>query len=184
MVLKPVDKGMVIQDLEQFLRRELLKEWTAQGHFMNGKVVSEAEFVTKTTVNLLTMDLYVPIHGAFMETGTGAAKIPYSGRSGRGGRSKYIQALISYVQKRMRITELTQAKSIAFAIAETQRKEGMPTRGSYRFSTTGKRTGWIQTVFDRNETAIRDFLFRHIAVVLETRFENMITKYQRKFREK
>ena len=182
--MKSEDMTGIFKDLETFLRRELLKEWTAQGHYMNGKVVNEAEFVIEATMNTIRMDLFVPIHGAFMETGTPAEKIPYSGRSGRGGTSKYIQALMGYVQKRMAISDMARQKSIAFAIAETQRKEGMPTKGSYQFSTTGKRTEWLQTVFDRNQNAIRDFLFRQMSVVLETRFENMITTYQRKFRER
>jgi len=183
MVLRSTAATGVLEDLQKLLKQELLKEWIAQGHYMSGKIIEEAEFVTETVANTLRMDLYMYGYGAIIETGTPASKIPYSGRSGSGGTSKYIQALIGYVEKRMNISDLKKAKSIAFAIAETQKKEGMPTRGSFSYTTTGKRTGWIQEVFDRNEGLIAEFMFRYVNVIFETQFTNMVTKYQRKFKE-
>lgn len=184
MVLKSTEALAILDGMEKYLKKALLREWIAQGHHMTGAIVKEAEFVSETVANTLRLDLMIYAYGGIIETGTPAEKIPYSGRTGRGGKSKYITALIGYVQKRMRIGDLKQAKSIAFAIAETQRKKGMPTPGSFKYSSsTAGRTGWIQEVFDSNANAVRDFMYRYVGVIFETRFENMITTYQRKFRE-
>ena len=180
MVLKSRDKEQVLADLEGFLRAELLKEFTAQGHTMTGAVVKSAEFVARTVANKLEFLLYMYPYAGYLESGTAAAKIPFSGATGRGGTSLYIQALIRYAEKRMGLTG-KEAKSAAFAIAHTQKKYGMPTPRSYQYSKTGSRTHWVTTTMWRNADQIRAAMYEYVDAVLGVVFENLITKYKLEF---
>ncbi|MCK4815658.1 hypothetical protein KA005_07810 [bacterium] len=143
---------------------------------MNGKIVKEADFVVKETLSSWDMSIFMFPYGAIMETGTPSNKIPFSKPTGRGGTSKYIQALIGYAKKRMSLPD-QQAKQVAFAIAMKQKQEGMPTRDSFEYSSTGKRTRWIQETMIRNRGKIQEILFRYMDVVISTTFENVVLKY-------
>ena len=83
---------------------------------------------------------------------------------------------MSFVEKRMAITDLRTKKSVAFAIAHTQKKEGMPTRGSYQYSTTGKRTGWINDAFEKNLNNIGDYIRQFYSEFMRAEMENVITR--------
>ena len=176
-----LNKGLK-DEFEKFIRIELLKTWTAQGHNMNGKVVREMDMIVKETSELISFMFYFLPYGTFVETGTPASKIPFSGTGNRGGKSAYIEGLIRYAEKKLRVRSLQEAKSAAFAIAYTQKKEGSPTRGSYKFSITGKRTGWITNTFQNNEAAIRAFLVKAIDGIISVQFDSMIKKYQKEFK--
>jgi hypothetical protein len=110
-----------------------------------------------------------------------ASNIPFSGVGG-GGKSAYIQGLIAYALKKLRVRTMTEAKSAAFAIAYTQKKEGMPTSGSLRFSSTGKRTDWISDTFSNNAAAIRAFMLRAIEGIVSVEFDNLLLKHKKAFK--
>jgi len=169
------------EEFEQFIKAELLKTWTEQGHNMNGKVVREMDIVVEQALDKLSFLFYSLPYGVYMESGVPSANIPFSGRSGHGGKSAYIQALIGYAMKRMNLDQ-ERAKSAAFAIAYTHKKRGMPSPSSSRFSSTGDRTGWIGNTMERNEAYIRAFMFRMVYEVINVRFENMIMKYSTEFK--
>jgi len=178
MVLRSSNNTAVLDELVKFLRAELLKTWKAQGHYMNGAVVREADFVLETKLNSLDLSIFMFPYGGYIESGVSASNIPYSGNSGSGGTSKYIQALIGYAMKRMSLPD-QKAKQVAFAIATKQKREGMPTAASKRFSSTGKRTMWIEDTMKRNESKIQELLFEYVDIVFTTTFENIILKYTR-----
>jgi hypothetical protein len=71
-----------------------------------------------------------------------------------------------------------EAKSIAFAIASRQKREGMPTRNSARFSSTGKRTGFIEIALDDIEPQLAQLIERGIEesinFVLESYFKTQL----------
>jgi len=139
------------------------------------------DLIVEQTTERISFLLYSLPYGVYMESGVPATSIPYSGRSGSGGKSAYIQALIGYAMKRMNLDQ-QQAKSAAFAIAETHRKRGMPTPASSRYSSTGSRTGWIEATMERNEAYIREFMSRFVYELISVRFENMILKYSKEFK--
>jgi hypothetical protein len=136
--------GTEIEHLQQVISEVLLNEWEAQGHSMGGNVVKDMEYGIKQDENSLTLIGYMYPYGSIIAAGTKANRIPFSGRSGRGGTSKYIQALQGYVQRRMNISDAKKSLSVAFAIAHKQKAEGMPTQNSYKYSSTGKRLDWIE----------------------------------------
>ena len=107
---------------EKFIRSKLLETWVAQGHNMTGKVVKEMDMVVEETSSLVSFLFYFLPYGVYQQTGVSASNIPFSGVGG-GGKSAYIQGLIAYALKKLRVRTMTEAKSAAFAIAYTQKKK-------------------------------------------------------------
>ena len=181
MVLK-ANQEKVRKEFEVFIKKALLEEWTAQGHFIDGKVVKEMDLVVEQTVNSVSFLFFFLPYGTYIESGVPASSIPFSGATGRGGRSAYIQALIGYALKKLQVANMAEAKSAAFAIAHTHKKEGMPGRASARFSSTGKRTEWINDAFKKSRPLIRQFLLRYVEGIISVKFDNMILKFSKEFK--
>jgi hypothetical protein len=163
-----------IAKLQDVLNEALMNEFESQGHKMSGKLIQDIEYKVNQEVDRLVISGYMYAYANYLATGTKAAKVPFSGRGG-GGTSLYIQALKNYARQRMGIEDEKKALSVAFAIAHTQKKEGMPTRGSYSYTSTGKRTDWITEAFKRDEDkiteAVSDMAFNMLTVKLDTLIE-------------
>lgn len=119
-------------------------ELAAQGHKLTGALIDSVTYQVKQRATGATIEGLLLDYGIPVNTGVPANRIPYSrsSRSG-GGASAYIQGLQLFAQLKFRVSK-KEALSIAFAIANKHKKEGMPTQRSKRFSKTGKRTGAIQ----------------------------------------
>ncbi len=167
-------------EFERFIKEELLKTWTDQGHKMSGKVVREMDIIVEQAVDKISFLFFSLPYGVYIEAGVDASKIPFSGSSGHGGKSAFIEALKSYAKNRMNLPD-KEALSAAFAIAHTQKKRGMPTPASSRFSSTGERTNWIGNTMERNEVFIREFMSRYVNEILSVLFDNIILKYSKEF---
>jgi hypothetical protein len=171
--------------LEEVLTKALEAEWTAQGHTMNNKIIAGIEYVVKQEAASLTLTGMSYFYGNIIAAGTKPDKIPYSGRSGRGGTSLYIQALQNYVKQRMKITDEKKSLGIAFAIAQTQHKEGMPTfspnkfnaNGSYSFTSTSKRLDWVEEALKHNEKSITEAINEMFAKVLSVELDAVLNKW-------
>ena len=166
-----------IQKLEQVLSEALMNEFEAQGHKMSGAVVRDIEYVVKQEVNKISIAGMMYPYANYLAAGTKAAKIPFSGIGG-GGTSLYIQALKNYARQRMGIDNEKKALSVAFAIAHTQKKHGMPTPGSYAYSSTGKRTEWIGDAFKRDESKIVEVVEAMAFNMLTVKLDTLIEKWQ------
>ena len=137
-----------------------------QGHNLTGRLKGSFETVTRQTENTSEADILVEGYGQFVDQGVKAARIPYSGRSGRGGKSKYVEGLKDFFIKRGR--GATEALRAAFATAAKHRREGMPTRASYRFSRNGKRLGIITDEIPGIETDLVQTVENTVALELQT----------------
>jgi hypothetical protein len=80
--------------------------------------------------------------------------------------------LIRFVELRMNLRG-KEAVSVAFAIARTHKRDGMPTRGSFRFSTNGRRTRWVDAVLEDERSKLDEF----IAGEVQKEFEVLISNY-------
>jgi hypothetical protein len=145
-------------------------EWRAQGHELSGSAVKQMETLVRMEINTLVIDGLVPDYMAINNQGVPSNKIPYYPGSGR-KTSKYISGLIDYVKRRMGKSD-KEAKGIAFAIASKHKKEGMPTKGSVRFSTTGKRTGFIEQALDKNSPKFIELIENAITFSVEATIES------------
>jgi len=164
-----------IDKIKTVVTNALMQEWIAQGHFMTGKAVSEIEYVVEETFGQTRIIGNMPAHGVYMDQGVPASRIPFAPGSGA-GKSAYISGLIAYVQKRMNISDMKKAKSIAFAIAHTHKKRGMPSPGSYAFTQTGKRTDWINDAILKNTELIGEIVRRIYREFMEAEFTNVLRK--------
>lgn len=165
-----------IAGLKAMLNKALLDEWKAQGHHMTGAVVQRIEYEVERTFGAFAIVGRMPAYGGYIQEGVQAGNIPFAPGSGA-GKSKYIEGLMAYVEKRMGISDLQTKKSVAFAIAHTQKREGMPTRGSYQYSNTGQRTNWINIALDKNQSKIGLYIRQFYRQYLQTEFTELITTY-------
>lgn len=166
-----------IEKLELVLNEALMNEFEAQGHSMTGKLVKDIEYVVKTEVNKISISGMMYPYANYLAAGVKSAKVPFSGRGG-GGTSLYIQALKNYAKQRMGIENEKKALSVAFAIAHTQKKHGMPTPGSYSYSSTGKRTDFISEAFRRDESKITEVVEQMAFNMLTVKLDTLIDKWQ------
>ena len=145
-------------------------EWRAQGHELTGSAVKQMETIVKVEVNSIVIEGLVPDYMAINNQGVPANKIPYYPNSGR-KTSKYIDGLIEYAKKRMGKSD-KEAKSVAFAIASKHKREGMPTKASARFSSTGRRTGFIEIALEKNSQKFIELIEASIRFSVEATIES------------
>jgi len=145
-------------------------EWRAQGHELSGSAVKQMETVIREEIATIVIEGYVPDYMAINNSGVTAARIPYTPNSGR-PPSKYISGLIDYVKRRMGKSD-KEAKGIAFAIASKHKQEGMPTKASSRYSSTGKRTGFIEQALDKNSPKFIELIENAITFSVEATIES------------
>ena len=165
----------LVQQIANLAIQAVAIEWKAQGHNLTGNAIQQLETRIIAGSDIIIQG-YVVDYMANLNAGVTAANIPYS--PGSGARSsKYIAGLIDYVKRRMGKSD-REAKSIAFAIASRHKKEGMPSKASVRFSSTGKRTGFIEAALDGIEpklaALIEQGVEETIIFVLESYFETQI----------
>ena len=157
-------------DISTLAIEVIAMEWRAQGHELTGSAVKQMETIVKVEVNSIVIEGLVPDYMAINNQGVPANKIPYYPGSGN-KTSKYISGLIDYVKRRMGKSD-KEAKGIAFAIASKHKREGMPTKGSVRFSTTGRRTGFIEQALDKNSQKFIDLIEASIRFSVEATIES------------
>ena len=145
-------------------------EWKAQGHNLTGSAVKQMETMVRMEINTLIIEGFVPDYMAINNEGVKSDRIPYYPGSGR-KTSKYIDGLIDYVKRRMGKSD-KEAKGIAFAIASKHKKEGMPTKASAKHSSTGKRTGFIETALDKNSQKFIELIENAIKYSVEVTIES------------
>ncbi len=155
-----------LQDAMKRLQDDLRKELKAQGHYLTGKLNDSIEYDIRVEGDVIRAEMEIEDYGLSMEFGVKPQNIPYSPGSGA-GTSKYIQGLISFWNKR----GVTGREGIraAFATAAKHKREGMPTRSSYAFSTTGERAGFASTVLERDLELIGRILEEKTGATLEIR---------------
>jgi hypothetical protein len=150
----------IIQQIADLAIQAVAIAWRAQGHELTGNAVRQMETKITKTAQGYQIDGYVTDYMASLNTGVPASRIPYS--PGSGARSsKYIQGLMDYAKRRMGASD-KEAQKIAFAIASRHKREGMPTKASARYSSTGKRTQFIQDALQDKEAQFAELIERAV----------------------
>lgn len=167
--------GIILGD---YLVQKLGQELRDQGHSLTGDLITSLEYRVRETATGVTVEFIANQYGEYLNTGVSASRIPYTPRGPRrGGTSQYIQALIRYVERRMGLRG-KEATGVAFAIARAHKREGMPTRASYRFSKNNRRTGWVDVVLKQEENKIQETVTEFVGRELEALFVNFIAQRQ------
>lgn len=160
------------------LMRELEKtgkaELKAQGHVATGRGLASIEaMLTEQSVDRLVAVIMAEDYLVGpVDKGVKASKIPKF--SGRGGTSLRIQGLINWARTVKPSLSRDERKRFAFAVDTKHKKEGNPTRGSYAFSSNGRRKGWIENGIELNATGIADRL--RLLELFTARFSKSLLK--------
>lgn len=166
-----VDAQTVGKVIGEYLRSRLMIELREQGHNLSGALVGSIAHQVQVQANSISIRFEANDYGLIVNSGVPAERIPYTpGRRSGAKTSRYIQALISYAQRRMGLVG-REATSAAFAIARKHAREGMPTRGSYRYSSNGRRTGWIDQIVDQEpefiEKTVTEWVEHEITILIQ-----------------
>lgn len=159
--------------VEDYVINELRKTIANQGHTLTGSLSASLEAHTLNTLNGYFINFYYNEYGQPLDTGVKPERIPFNPGSGA-KTSKYIDALIQYVKRRMNVTGDKEAKGIAFAIAYKHKKEGMSTTASARFSKTGERNNWVNNTLDRIENPLQQLIEVALGNILDDLFYNAL----------
>ena len=143
-----------LNEIGKLLQSELRKELQAQGHKATGSLINSIEYTVGIYTGQLALIVEYLEYGQIQNEGVKPNRIPYGNGSGGGQASLYITALQEWVMRKGISTNGSEALGIAFAIAKTHAKEGMPTNGSYRYSTNGRRLGFQDYVLAQQSDAI------------------------------
>lgn len=148
-------ESQILLEAATVINDEIRTSFDRQGHSLTGEWEKSiyAEASGDEVVGL------AKTYGLIVDYGTTAARIPYDGNSGNGGTSKYIQGLFNYVKLRHPGFTDKEALSVAFAIAKTQKKEGMSTFASRDYSETKQRQKFIEEAIVNTETKVTDMVF-------------------------
>ena len=157
-------------DIGDLAMTVVANEWKAQGHNLTGSAIKQMETMVKFQINTLIIEGLIPDYMAINNEGVKAERIPYYPGSGN-KTSKYIDGLMRYAKQRFGASD-KESKSIAFAIASKHKKEGMPTKASAKYSSTGKRTGFIETALDKNSQKFIELIENAIKYSVEVTIES------------
>lgn len=147
------------------LQTDMRAELKAQGHNLTGRLLESLEYEIEVQGDTITAVMECEDYGLAIEFGVPASRIPYTPGGGGGGTSKYIQGLIRFWN--LRGVTGREGVRAAFATAAKHKREGMPTRSSYAFSSTGARTGFASTVIERDLDLIGRILEEKTGLTLE-----------------
>lgn len=160
----------------------MVQEIAAQGHKATGKLMQSVVNNTQKLLDGIENEISYLNYGKIVNSGVSANRIPYSRGSGA-GQSKFISALMNWVRFKGIAGGLD--KNIlraTFAIARKMKKEGMPTRGSYQFTSNGRRLEWsdyvILTKTPYIETEIEDISERYIENIFAAKLQQIADQYQ------
>lgn len=156
------------------INREILEdikiELAAQGHELTGKLFDRMYSQVSIEGTTLVLEGFGPFVVEILNDGVPIEKIPYDPDKVTGaGTSKYIAGLQRYAQKRFGLSK-KEALGAAFAIAHKHKKEGMPTKESYKYSSTGERLGAVGTVFKENASRYEQKIGTGIDIIMNKVF--------------
>ena len=153
------------QLITNVIKREVNLAWIKKRHKLTGGLVENMDVRIDSQDKNILIDVYMYPYGLIQDRGVQAGRIPYQRGSGA-GKSLYIASLERYVEMRMGLSG-KKALSVAFAIANKQKKVGMQIR------TRGRGTGWLTLAADKMMPEIDNLSMRYIDSVVESTLEKI-----------
>ena len=149
------DYQISVEDLATYTVNQIRRATRDQGHYLSGRLDRSTKEKIIETPDAIIIDIVRDAYGEALENGIPRNSIPYSPGSGA-KTSRFIQGLLDFVKRRNLKPRAGQTQlGIAFAIAQSMKKTGYPLVGSKKFSKTGRRTGAIREMADREKRYIR-----------------------------
>ena len=142
--------------------QDLGEELAQQGHKASGKLIESLRYEKAISSNIQSLRVYGNDYGQFLEK-----------RNHWRNKMPPIQPLVNWInilKTKGRFSTVKNVRSLAFAIAKTMKKEGMPTIGSLRgnkhhapLSSVGRRTAFVHATLKKN----KDFINNKLAIALK-----------------
>jgi hypothetical protein len=163
---------MVQEGLEligNFIVEQLVKVLDEQGHRNTGTLQDTMRSVVTSNGKGYNITIYGKEYAKYVDRGipSGVWVNPY--------------ALAEWVEQKGIATGEKEIKNIAFAIRQKIFQEGSPTRGSLKFSKTGKRDEFIQVMLDANANIIFQMVFDLFSREVAISLRNTIAKQSKIF---
>ena len=152
------------------LLKEFAKELINQGHKATGSLISSLRKDILFAPSSYRLVFYANDYGMFLETGR------------RAGKHVPIAPLMKWVATKGLASTNKEVRSIAYAISKTIAKEGIPTRGSHKFSKNGRRTLWITATITNNRARISNAIRSSFKEDIEVNMRNIIRETNNKLR--
>lgn len=148
-------------------------ELFAQGHKASGRGIEsvEAKITSANLERLVGVILANDYLVGPVDKGVKSSRVPFGGRSSE-GTSLYIQGLLNWARIVKPSLSEKERTSFVFAVAKTQKREGIPTRGAYSYTSNGRRTGWIENGIEKNAETFEEDL--RLAEFIADSFEESI----------
>ena len=129
----------------------LQKELLGQGHKATGNLINSFEQRVIELPNSIVIEILMDEYGIYVNEGrkTGGKKVP-------------ISVLVEWIERKAIASGDKDVKSLAFAIQNTIHKEGIPTKGSFKFSNNGRRKGFIDFVIDNELDGVYNELEKQV----------------------
>jgi len=155
---------------------QFVKELEEQGHRATGKLIASVVTKVQSVLNEIDLAMSHLDYGIIVNTGLKTGQVPYTRGSGA-KTSKFIDALMDWIRLKGIGGGLEKTvRGIAFAMATSMKKEGIPTRGSYRFTSNGRRTLWIDYVYNTYNVEWQDQVEVISGDYIEDSFDAMLEK--------
>lgn len=137
----------------------LKKELEAQGHKASGRLYRSIRYKVEKRGKTISLKLFMAGYGWDVNNGQPPRDIPVS--------------VIETWVRRKKIAVGKEIKKAAWAIKKTIAVEGTPTKGSFRFSSTGKRRGFVNIVLGRRRISIKKSFKQSFSVDMERTFRKL-----------
>lgn len=159
-----------------------IDELHEQGHKASGRLIASVVARVSSALDEIDLALSHLDYGIIVNTGIAANRVPYSRGSGA-KTSKFIDALIAWIRLRGIAGGLDKkVRSVAFAMATAMKRDGVPTKGSYKFTNNGRRTQWIDYVYNKYNVSWQDRIELIADDYIEMAFDAMLEKTVSKYR--
>lgn len=147
----------------ELLTRETVDTLVAQGHVATSGLIKSVSGAVNVLLNETRYEMSMFDYGLIVDKGVKPERVPFTprrvGQVKRTRPSRYVTALMDWVRVKGLTTGLEkEVRAMAFAIARKHKREGIPTKGSARFSQTGKRLDFIQETISRVDDRITQLI--------------------------
>lgn len=144
----------LVEDAMRIYRDFLRREAELQGHKQTGRAAASMEIEVESKSGAIIGKVVGEDYMLTVDAGVKPGKVKYR-----------IQVMIDYFRRWG--LPLKEATSAAWATRTIHLREGIPTRGSYAFSRTGKRKGFIMDGADRATASVKQLFEKNLGERIE-----------------
>lgn len=152
-----------------------IQELMDQGHKATGKLIASVVSDVQKSLDLIELNMSHIAYGKTVNTGLKASEVPRT--------IAFIKQLADWIRVKKIAGGLDKsAENIAIRMAKVMWKQGIPTKGSYRFSNNGRRTGWIDHIYNKYSVTWQDRIEVISLNYLENALDSMFAQTAKKSR--